>query len=158
MQGPSHPIEQRSLDGDPVRHQGTGKAGRQFVYAQGVSFDWKSGALAEGLRCYRNAEFWIAHEHWESVWLRLEEPEKGFLQALIQTTAAFHHVHAGNIRGAVSLLGKALRRFQSFPEAFGGIDLAQLREETGAWLLALKSGTGARPAFPQIRILTHHPR
>jgi len=87
--------------------------------------------------------------------LHLKEPEKSFLQALIQTTAAFHHVQTGNIRGAVSLLGKALRRIESCPEAFGGIDVAQLREESGAWLLALKSGTGALPAtIPEIRILT----
>jgi predicted metal-dependent hydrolase len=125
-----------------------------LAYAEGVPLDWESGALEEGLRCYRNAEFWIAHEHWESVWLRLEEPEKSFLQALIQTTAALHHVQTGNMRGAVSLLAKALRRFENCPEAFGGIDLAPLREEAGAWLLALKCGTGARPAaFPQIRIL-----
>ena len=117
-----------------------------------MSLDWESGPLAEGLQCYRNAKFWIAHEHWENVWLRLEEPEKSFLQALIQTTAAFHHVQTGNIRGAVSLLDKALRRFGACPEAFGDIDLAQLREEAGVWLLALKSGTGPRPAaFPQIR-------
>ena len=120
-----------------------------------MSLDWESGALAEGLRCYRNAEFWIAHEHWESVWLRLKEPEKSFLQALIQTTAAMHHVQTGNTRGAVSLLAKALLRFEPCPEDFGGIDLALLREEAGAWLLALKSGTGAHPAaFPRIRILT----
>jgi predicted metal-dependent hydrolase len=117
-----------------------------------VSLDWESEALAEGLRCYRNAEFWNAHEHWENVWLRLEEPEKSFLQALIQTTAAFHHVQTGNIRGGVSLLDKALRRFGSCPEAFGNIDLAQLREEAGVWLLALKSNKGPRPAaVPQIR-------
>jgi hypothetical protein len=119
-----------------------------------VSLDWESGALQEGLRCYRNAEFWTAHEHWESVWLRLKEPEKSFLQALIQTTAAFHHVQTGNIRGAVSLLAKALLRFESCRENFGGIELAQLREEAGAWLLALNSGTEARPAaFPRIRPL-----
>jgi len=123
-----------------------------------VSLDWKSGELAEGLRCYRSAEFWNAHEHWETVWLRLKEPEKSFLQALIQTTAAFHHVQTGNLRGAVSLLTKALRRFESCPAAFGGIDVAQLREEIGSWLLAPTNGAEARPAaFPQIRILpTNH--
>ena len=120
-----------------------------------MSLDWQSGALAEGLRCYCNAEFWNAHEHWESVWLRLKEPEKSFLQALIQTTAAFHHVQTGNMRGAVSLLSKALRRFESCPPTFGGIDLAQLREEASAWHLALKTATAVRPtSFPQIRILT----
>jgi len=117
-----------------------------------VSLDWQSGALADGLRCYRNREFWAAHEHWESVWLGLEEPEKNFLQALIQTTAAFHHVQTGNTRGALSLLAKALRRFEPYPASFGGVDLAQLRKEAGAWLLALKSGADPHPAdFPNIR-------
>ncbi len=119
-----------------------------------MSLDWQSGALAEGLHCYRNREFWAAHEHWESVWLGLKEPEKNFLQALIQTTAAFHHVQTGNTRGAVSLLGKALVRLQPYPAVFGGIDLVQLRREAGAWLTALKSGAGLHPeAFPQIRPL-----
>lgn len=123
-----------------------------------MSLDWNSEALAEGLRCYRNAQFWNAHEHWETAWLRLKEPEKSFLQALIQTTAAFHHLQTGNLRGAVSLLAKALRRFRSCPECFGGIDLAQLREEANAWLLALESGQAARPAsFPQIHILPPAP-
>jgi uncharacterized protein len=54
--------------------------------------DWSCGELAEGLRCYRAEEFFLAHEHWEGVWLKAQEPEKTFLQALIQTTAAFHHL------------------------------------------------------------------
>jgi hypothetical protein len=53
---------------------------REIAYAEGVSFDWSCGALAEGLTCYRRAEFFLAHEHWESVWLTLEEPEKSSLQ------------------------------------------------------------------------------
>jgi uncharacterized protein len=117
-----------------------------------VPLHWQSGPLAEGLRCYRNQEFWLAHEHWESVWLCLEEPEKSFLQALIQTTAAFHHVQKENSVGAVSLLRRALRRFESCPPTFGGIDVAQLRSQAGAWLAALESGTHSPPAeFPRIR-------
>jgi uncharacterized protein len=116
-----------------------------------VAFDWTSGALAEGVRCYRNREFWLAHEHWESVWLRLEEPEKSFLQALIQTTAAFHHLQKDNLRGAVSLLRRALLRLEPYPVSFGGVDLAQFRIEVGQWLLALESGAGSHPSkFPQI--------
>jgi uncharacterized protein len=116
-----------------------------------VSLDWKSGALAEGVRCYRNEEFWLAHEHWESVWLRLDEPEKTFLQALIQTTAAFHHLQKGNTRGTVSLLRRALGRLEPYPAFFGGVDLAQLRREAGEWLLSLEGGTGLRPgSVPRI--------
>ena len=116
-----------------------------------MSFDWKTGALAEGVRCYRNQEFWLAHEHWESVWLRLQEPEKTFLQALIQISAAFHHLQKENTLGAVSLLRRALLRLEPYPAMFGGIDLVQLRKEVGAWLSAIESGARELLAnFPRI--------
>jgi uncharacterized protein len=126
-------------------------APRLFAYAEGVSLDWQSGPLAEGVRCYRTEQFWQAHEHWESVWLRLTEPEKTFLQALIQITAAFHHLQSGNMRGTMSLLRRALHRLEPYPEAFGGVDLTRLRLEAGAWLAALESETKSHPAgFPKI--------
>ena len=116
-----------------------------------MSLDWKCGALAEGLGCYRSAEFFLAHEHWESVWLRLDEPEKSFLQALIQTTAAFHHFRAGNSAGATSLLKRALRRLELCPECFGGIDVTPLRAEICDWVRALESASPCVPwDFPQI--------
>jgi len=121
------------------------------AYAQAMSLDWKSEALACGLECYRNAEFFDAHEHWESVWLRLEEPEKSFLQALIQMAAAFHHLNGGNHRGAASLLRRALRRFDLCDGWFGGIAMEPFREEVRAWLRALESGRQPLPdAVPRI--------
>lgn len=100
--------------------------------------DWSCGALAEGLRCYRAEEFFLAHEHWEEVWLKLPEPEKTFLQALIQIAAAFHHLQRGNRRGAESLLRRAARRIDSVAMTFGGIMLKPLREQIAAWLLAFE--------------------
>jgi uncharacterized protein len=116
-----------------------------LAYAGCVPLDWSSGALAEGLACYRRTEFFEAHEHWESVWLQLEEPEKSFLQAVIQTTAAFHHLQAGNWAGADSLLQRALRRLEQCPACFGGIDVEPLRAEIRAWVVALESGGGPYP-------------
>ena len=116
-----------------------------------MSLDWKSDALAAGLACYRSAEFFEAHEHWELVWLRLDEPEKSFLQALIQTTAAFHHFRAGNHAGAASLLKRALRRLERCPESFGGIAVTPLCTQIRDWLQALQSASPSTPpAFPQI--------
>ena len=105
-----------------------------------MSLDWRSGALAEGLRCYRSAEYFEAHEHWESVWLRLDEPEKSFLQALIQVTAAFHHYYRGNRVGAASLLGRALRRLEVSPAQYEGICAGGVCEEVRAWLRAIEDG------------------
>ena len=64
-----------------------------------MKFDWTQGALAEGLRLYDAGEFFAAHEAWESVWLLAQEPEKMFLQGLIQVTAAFHHLQRNNPLG-----------------------------------------------------------
>lgn len=117
-----------------------------------MSLDWNSGGLAEGLGCYRRGEYFDAHEHWEAVWLTLDEPEKSFLQSLIQITAAFHHLAAGNRAGTRSLLTRAQRRLQRCPECFGGIEVALLLAEISPWLKAIELGTSAAlPPHPQIR-------
>lgn len=105
-----------------------------------MPLDWSSGALAEGLNCYKSGEYFLAHEHWEGVWLNCDEPEKTFLQALIQITAAFHHFQRKNFRGTASLLRAALRRLDSFPSDYGGIEVEAVRESVRGWLRALERG------------------
>lgn len=127
-------------------------ASATIVDDESVSLDWKCQELAEGLACYRRREFFAAHEHWESVWLRLNNPEKSFLQGLIQLTAAFHHLQAGNRAGAVSLLRRVQRKLEGRPADFGGIAVAPLLAEVREWLHALESdGRPIPPAFPEIR-------
>ena len=114
---------------------------------------WTEGELGEGLRCYRAQEFFAAHEHWESVWLRSKEPEKTFLQGLIQVAAAFHHLQRGNPRGTRSLLQRARARLERYPEYFGGIDVSSLCKEIEEWLQALKAGTATHGrSYPEL----HH--
>jgi uncharacterized protein len=91
-----------------------------------MEFDWTQGALAEGLRRYDAGEFFTAHEAWETVWLEAQEPDKTFLQGLIQVTAAFHHLQRNNPLGAARLLHAALRRLERYPEGFGGIAVTVL--------------------------------
>ncbi len=115
--------------------------------------DWTRGELAEGLRCYHAEEFFAAHEHWEAVWLKLQEPEKSFLQGLIQMAAAFHHFQRDNPEGTSSLLQSALRRLDLRSPAFGGISVEPLCKEIREWLSALETGNAASYApFPQIQL------
>jgi hypothetical protein len=116
-----------------------------------MKFDWSCGALADGLECYRREAFFSAHEHWETVWLQSQEPEKTFLQALIQITAAFHHLQRNNARGATSLLKAALRRLEPYPAFFGGIELEPLRNDVRLWIQLLENrDVPFRGPFPQI--------
>lgn len=116
--------------------------------------DWKCGAFAEGLECYRRAEFFMAHEHWEDAWRGLEEPEKSFVQALIQVAAALHHEQKGNAVGAASMLRKALRRLELCPASFAGIAVQPLRAEVRERLRLMESGDSSISlAPPQICLI-----
>lgn len=119
-----------------------------------TDFDWTSGPLAEGLYCYRTEQFFEAHEHWEMVWLKLAEPEKSFLQSLVQISAAFHHLRRGNRVGSISLLTRALRRLDSSPPRFCCVNVEKIRDETRNWLIALQQSTAELPpAYPVFEIV-----
>jgi uncharacterized protein len=105
-----------------------------------MKFDWTQGALAEGLRLYDAGEFFTAHEAWESVWLNSPEPEKTFLQGLIQVTAAFHHLQCDNRLGTTLLLQAALGRLDRYPEFFGGISVGLLRSDIRERLRMIETG------------------
>lgn len=116
-----------------------------------MPFDWTRGPLADGLACYRAGEFFEAHEHWEAVWLECSEPEKTFLQSLIQVSAAFHHLGRGNLTGARSLLTRALRRLEQYPNEFAGVAVDGLRTSIAEWISDLaKVSRGEHPGYPAI--------
>ena len=115
------------------------------------NLNWTEGELGEGLRCYRAREFFAAHEHWEMVWLHSEEPEKTFLQGLIQVAAAFHHLQRGNSRGTRSLLERAQRRLERYPDFFWEIDVSSLCKEIADWLRLLEAGRATHDrSYPQL--------
>jgi uncharacterized protein len=114
-----------------------------------MEFDWTQGPLAEGLRLYDAGEFFAAHEAWESVWLRAQEPEKRFLQGLIQVTAAFHHLQRNNPQGTLLLLQAALGRLEHYPARFIGISVALLCDDIRAWLQALETDAPASQPGPE---------
>ena len=113
-----------------------------------------SEKLQQGIALFNAEEFFRAHEVWEEVWLAESEPEKSFLQGLIQAAAAFHHYLRGNFSGAQSLLTSAAAKLQRFPADHGGIALGKLREEIVYWAPALGEGTDpGREKLPRIKVI-----
>jgi len=117
-----------------------------------MKLDWTEGELGKGLRCYRACEFFAAHEHWEIVWLASKEPEKTFLQGVIQVAAAFYHLQRDNPLGTLFLLRRAQLRLQRYPEYFGGMDVSSLRGEIADWLQVLEAGGSIHGrSYPELR-------
>jgi predicted metal-dependent hydrolase len=108
-------------------------------------------AFRRGIEQFNTGRFFDAHETWEEVWLRSPEPEKTFLQGIIQVAAAFHHHSRGNLRGARSLLKAGLGRLAGFPGVYRGIALGALRATVQAWANALEEGRSS-PERPIPRI------
>jgi predicted metal-dependent hydrolase len=116
--------------------------------------DWTQGDLFEGLHCFHSGAFFEAHERWESVWVAAQEPEKTFLQGLIQVAAAFHHFQRGNCAGTISLLRSALCRLDRYPEVFASVVVSPLRVAIRSWLEALEGAPQSlRPPFPQLQLM-----
>ncbi len=112
---------------------------------------WTEGELGEGLRSYRAREFFAAHEHWEGVWLASKEPEKTFLQGLIQVAAAFHHLQRGNRRGTRSLLQRARLRLERYRGYSTGVDVTSFCKEIDEWLQMLEAGSAMKDRdYPQL--------
>src|SRR5258708_5481153 len=117
-----------------------------------MEFDWTQGAHAEGLRLYDAGEYFTAHEAWETVWLEAREPDKTFLQGLIQVTAAFHHLQRNNPLGAGRLLQAALLRLEPYSPVFRDISVTVLCSDIRARIQAINSD-GPTPELTRPRIL-----
>jgi predicted metal-dependent hydrolase len=68
-----------------------------------------------GVKLFNEAKFFDAHEVLEDVWRAAPEPEKLFLQGLIQLAVALHHHSTGNLVGACSLLDRAALNLSNYP-------------------------------------------
>lgn len=94
----------------------------------------------KGMEQFNRGRFFEAHETWEEIWLAAPEPERAFLQGIIQVAAAFHHYQRGNCAGARSLLEAGLKKLESCPGIHRGIELEELRAQARHWLTELRAG------------------
>jgi len=97
----------------------------------------KDEKFERGLRHFNAHEFFEAHEVWEEIWLVEDEPEKTFLQGIIQIAAAFHHYRRGNADGAETLLAAGIVKISRFPADHRGLAILDLREAAKSWARAL---------------------
>jgi uncharacterized protein len=109
-----------------------------------------SNPYLEGLRLFDEHSFFEAHEVLEDVWRIAPEPERKFLQGLIQVAVGLHHHSRGNLVGCRSLLERARRNLSIYPHAHGGLDLTALLHSLELWRDALDQGR-AVPPFPQLQ-------
>jgi predicted metal-dependent hydrolase len=118
-----------------------------------MTFNWTHGPLAKGLHDYNSGHYFAAHEAWESVWLHAPQPEKLFLQALIQVTVAFHHLTRQNSLGATRLLTAALHKLEPYPPDFATLNVSLLRDDIRTCLNSLATDPTHQLTPPRVHPL-----
>ncbi len=107
-----------------------------------------------GIDLYNAGEFHAAHDAWEERWMGPVSPdEKLFLQAMIQSAVAFHHLQIGRPGAARRMYLMAKEKFARLGHTvFMSLDLEDYQQQLDSalsWLLELPDPRQIEP--PQIR-------
>lgn len=95
-----------------------------------------------GIDLYNAGEFHAAHDAWEERWMGPVAPdEKLFLQAMIQSAVAFHHLQIGRPGAARRMYLMAKEKFARLSQpVFMSLDLAEYQAQLDtalSWLLSV---------------------
>lgn len=99
-----------------------------------------------GIDLYNEGEFHAAHDAWEDRWRDDVGPqEKLFLQAMIQSAVAFHHLDIGRPGAARRMYQMAKEKFARLnTKAFMSLDLEEYQAQLDRSLDWLTSGPDPR--------------
>ena len=114
-----------------------------------------------GIDLYNAGEFHAAHDVWEERWMGEVGPdEKLFLQAMIQSAVAFHHLDIGRPGAARQMYLRAKEKFSRLGHrVFMSLDLEEYQAQLDAalsWLLSVADPREAPMPLivpPKIRLL-----
>jgi len=114
-----------------------------------------------GIDLYNAGEFHAAHDAWEERWMGEVGPkEKLFLQAMIQSAVAFHHLDIGRPGAARQMYLRAKEKFARLGcPVFMSLDLAEYQAQLDtalSWLLSVPNPRELTPPAivpPKIRLL-----
>jgi len=108
-------------------------------------------AFDKGVAEFNAGYFFECHDTLEDLWAGIRGPSRDFFQGLIQVSVAFYHFTSGNVVGAESMLTRALKRFERYPDRYFGFDLAAHRAELRDWVESVReagAGQGTPRPFP----------
>ncbi len=117
-----------------------------------------------GLEEFNSEAFFEAHEVLEDLWHEYRDPDRTFIEGLIQIAAAYYHLQSHNIRGAVSQFTKGGEKLSHYLPTYQQVSVAELLERVRENLRELEHGTGLgirEIEYPKIRYtkgaLSSHP-
>lgn len=98
-----------------------------------AALEARLGELYAAIDQFNRGWYFEAHETLEGLWLVAPEPDRTFLQGIIQLAAAFVHLARGERTGFMKLLDAAEGRLRPFAPGRHRVDVARLLEAIERW-------------------------
>jgi uncharacterized protein len=108
-------------------------------------------AFREGVDQFNRGLFFECHDTLEELWSGVRGSSRDFFQGLIQVAVAYYHLDGGNAAGAESMLQRALKRFEGYPDRYFGFDLGAQREVLREGLERIRGGQPPAAQPPEWR-------
>lgn len=97
-----------------------------------------SPEFEQGIKEFNQQQFYACHDTLEAIWVDAEETDKRFYQGILQVAVGCYHLSNDNLRGAIILLGEAVRRLCDYQPDYEGVDVELLLEQASELLQALQ--------------------
>lgn len=91
-----------------------------------------------GIAEFNQQQFYACHDTLEAIWVDAPETDKRFYQGILQVAVGCYHLSNDNLRGAIILLGEAVRRLCDYQPDYEGIDVEALLQQAVRLLQALQ--------------------
>lgn len=97
-----------------------------------------SPEFERGITEFNQRQFYACHDTLEAIWVDAPETDKRFYQGILQVAVGCYHLSNDNLRGAIILLGEAVRRLCDYQPDYEGVNVEQLLAQSMALLQALQ--------------------
>jgi predicted metal-dependent hydrolase len=97
-----------------------------------------SPEFERGIAEFNQQQFYACHDTLEAIWVDAPEADKRFYQGILQVAVGCYHLSNDNLRGAIILLGEAVRRLCDYQPDYEEINVEQLLEQAMDLLKALQ--------------------
>ncbi len=89
--------------------------------------------LWSGVKSYQAGNYYEAHEDWEELWSDRRLMDRNIVHGLIQVSVSLFHSEQENLKGARSMIQKALPKFHGHTTTWNGLDLAPFVQSCIRW-------------------------
>lgn len=91
-----------------------------------------------GLAEFQAGQFYPCHDTLEALWMDAIEPDKTFIQGILQLAVACYHLSNSNQRGSMILLGEGIKRLRDYQPIYETVNVETLVQDSAALLSCIQ--------------------